>query len=146
MRRPFLLLAVTTGIVGCSIVSRPPETVVTVSGQKYCIKHCIPLISVRGFSAKPLMLVHMEHPRCYDCGKRAPNHIWDSQHLVRAKLHPRRTIVTYCPLCEAEFWQCLGGDHQFSQADIQQITFLVSCRSDIRKPILRIVADDADHA
>jgi hypothetical protein len=119
---------------------------VIISGHRCCVKHRIPLISVRGFEAKPLVFVHSAEPLTPICDQRAPNRIWDSQRLYRTQLHPVRGIVTYCPRCQAQFLQCMGGDHRLSAADIKQISQLVLQRKDIRKPIIRILAFDKARA
>jgi hypothetical protein len=129
---------------GCSTTGEVKRTVV-VGGQVCCARHRIALITVRGFEAKPLTLVHSADPRSSQCDERTPNRIWDSQHLIRTSLHPVRHIVTYCPRCEAEYTDCLA-DWRLSDTDIQQITALVSRRTDIRKPVIRIVAVDKNHA
>jgi hypothetical protein len=129
---------------GCATVGAAKRTVV-IAGQVCCAKHRIPLISVRGFEAKALMLVHSADPRSPQCHDRTPNPIWDTQHLIRTSLHPVRHIVTYCARCEAEYTECLA-DWRLSDTDIQQVRALVSRRKDIRKPIIRIVAVDKNRA
>jgi hypothetical protein len=118
---------------------------VVIAAHVCCARHRLPLLSVRGFEAKPLTLVHSADPRSPQCDERTPNHIWDSQHLIGTSLHSVRHIVTYCPQCEAEYIQCLADWH-LSETDVQQITALVSRRHDIRKPIIRIVAVDKNRA
>jgi hypothetical protein len=111
---------------------------VVIAGQASCIRHRIPLISVRGFEAKPGTLVHDADPRSPQCGERTPNRILDRLRLARTWLHPVRSILTYCTVCEAEYTECLIGYHP-SDADIQQISAILSRRRDIHKPIIRIV-------
>jgi hypothetical protein len=130
--------------VSCASASDMKRTLV-IAGQLCCAKHRIPLITVRGFEAKPLTLVHSADPRSAQCDERTPNRIWDSQHLIRTSLHPVRHVVTYCPRCEAEYTECLAGYH-LSNADIEQIGTAVSRRKDVRKPIIRIVAVDRNRA
>jgi hypothetical protein len=141
-----LVSVVSLALVSCATSSFERKPVVIIADQKCCAKHRIPLISVRGFGASEGTLVHMDHPRVAICDERAPNRIWDSRRLYRTDLHHRRATVTFCPHCEAEFWECLGGDRKLSETDIREITLLLSRRSDIRKPVLRIVPDAANHA
>jgi hypothetical protein len=131
-------------VSGCVTTGEVKHTVV-IAGQVCCAKHRIPLITVRGFEAKPLTLVHSADPSSPQCDERTPNRIWDRQHLVRTSLHPVRHVVTYCPRCDAEYTDCLADWH-LSDSDTQQITALVSRRHNIRKPIIRIVAVDKNRA
>jgi len=101
---------------------------VVIAGQVCCAKHRVALISVRGFEAKPLMLVHSADPRSPHCDEDTLNRIWDSQHLIRTSIHSVRHVVTYCPRCEAQYVQCLADWH-LSETDIQQITAVVSRRA-----------------
>ena len=48
--------------------------------------------------------------------------------------------ITYCPLCDADYWHCHGGGRQLGETDIQQITSIVMHHSEFHKPILRIFA------
>src|SRR4051812_8085209 len=122
----------------CSRARAGEECTVVIAGQTCCIRHRIPLISIRGFEARPGTLVHDAAPRSPQCDERSPNRIWDRLRLARTWLHPVRSIVTYCPVCEAEYTNCLIGYHP-SDADIQQITTILSRRRDVHKPIIRIV-------
>jgi hypothetical protein len=145
MPRALVGFIAATFLSACATNSGEVKRTVVIGGQVSCAKHRIPLITVRGFEAKPLTLVHSADPRSVPCDERAPNRIWDSQHLIRTNLHPVRHIVTYCPRCEAEYTECLAG-YQLSEEDIQQISALVSGRADIRKPIIRLVAVDTGRA
>jgi hypothetical protein len=129
----------------CAINSGEVKRTVVIGGQVSCAKHRISLITVRGFEAEPLMLVHSADPRSVPCDERAPNRIWDSQHLIRTSLHPVRGIVTYCPRCEAEYTECLAG-YRLSDSDVQHIRALVLRRADVRETIIRIVAVDTGRA
>jgi hypothetical protein len=131
-------------LTGCATDQRPwlhpyrPTT--KVGGLTYCAKHHRPLVSVRGFqsSSDPLVLVHSADPHSVVCDERSPNSLNEDQHLTRTSLHVERTTVTYCPICAAEYWQCMGGDHQLTQHDIQQITPLALHTPSFRQPIIRI--------
>jgi hypothetical protein len=123
---------------GCASHAGHTKRTIDIAGQTSCTKHRIPLITVRGFESKPLMLVHDADPRSVPCDERSPNRIWDSQNLARDHLRPVRALITYCPRCAAEFWQCMGGDHRLTEADTQQITSLVMRRSDFPHPLIRI--------
>ena len=132
-------------LTGCATHSSEFKRTVTISGQKCCVKHRIPLISVRGFQVKPTLLVHCGTERCATCDERTPNRIEDREHLLRTHLHSFRAVVTYCPLCEAEFVRCVA-EHQLSDRDIQEIRAVVSHRSDVRQSIIRIVPVDTNRA
>ena len=146
MLRLPLVVSLLALLSSCATPMDQGKPVVMISGQKCCVKHRIPLISVRGYGASEGTLVHMDDPRVAICNERAPNHIWDSRRLYRTQLHHRRATVTFCPRCEAEFWQCIGGDRKLSENDIREINLLLLRPSDIRKPVLRIVPDATDHA
>jgi hypothetical protein len=141
-----LWLAVVAAVLGaCATNSGEVNRTVVLGGQVCCVKHRIALITVCGFEAKPLTLVHSADPRSPVCEKRTPNRIWDSQHLIRTTLHPVRAVITYCPRCEVDYIECLAG-YRLSSTDVQQIGVLVSRRSDIRKPIIRILSVDVNRA
>jgi hypothetical protein len=143
---PALLLACCAALLlGCATQYR--RTVV-VDGQRHCGKHQRPLISVRGFqsSSNPLVLVHSADPRSAPCDARSPNRIYDDQRLTRTSLHVEHATVTYCPLCAAEYWQCMGGQRALTASDIQQITALVLRQSEFRRPIIRIFPVYEHHA
>jgi hypothetical protein len=137
---PFALVAL---LASCASQSSGVKRTTIVDGQRHCVKHHIPRITVRGFEAKPLMLVHSAEARSPQCDEHAPNRIWDSRRLRKTKLHPIQGMVTYCPRCEADYTTCMV-DYRPFESDIQQITELISRRKDIRKLILRIVPVDRD--
>ena len=121
---------------------------ILVGGETYCAKHHRPLISVRGFqsSSNPLVLVHSADPRSVPCDKRSPNRIGDDQHLIRSSIHIERATVTYCPVCAAEYWRCMGGDRHLTESDIHDITALALRQPQFRRPVIRIVPVYEDHA
>lgn len=145
MHRSLLLVCSAALLLGCA--TQHHRTIV-VGGLKYCAKHHRPLISVRGFqsSSDPLVLVHSADPHSVVCDERFPNSIYEDQHLTRTSLHVERTTVTYCPLCAAGYWQCMGGDRQLTDADIQQITALALHTPGFRHPIIRIFPVYERHA
>lgn len=138
MRRALLLACSAAMLLGCATQYR--RTVI-VGGQRYCAKHHRPLITVRGFqsSSDPLVLVHSADPRSVPCDERSPNRIYDDQRLTRTKIHVERADVTYCPVCAAEYWQCMGGALRPGEQAIRQIAAFVLHCSDFRQPLIRIV-------
>src|SRR3954464_1172387 len=145
MQRSPVVSSLVALLTGCAIHSSEFKPSVTIAGQKCCVKHRIPLISVRGFQTKPTILVHCHTERCATCTWDAPNRIEEREHLYRTRLHRVPAIVTYCPLCEAEFIACVA-EYQLPDRGTQQIRTLVSPRSHVRQPVIRIVAIDTESA
>lgn len=145
MKRALVLLAL--GALAATAASQAGEVkrTVMVGGQRYCAKHRVPRITVRGFEAKPLTLVHRDDPLSPQCDAHAPNRISDSQHLIESSVHTVRGMVTYCPRCEADYTACMA-EYRLAKADEAQITGLVLRRSGLRRPIIRIVPVDTDRA
>jgi hypothetical protein len=141
------ILGITLGM-GFADASAEQARTILRNNMLCCIKHRKPLITVRGFqsSSNPLVLVHSSDPRSTACDQRAPNRIGDDQHLSKTKIHVEAHVVTYCPQCAAEYWQCMARDPALSARDIAQIRALVLGRSDFRKPIIRIVPFSARRA
>jgi hypothetical protein len=145
MIRSSISVALLALLAGCASQFGEVKRVMIIDGQACCAKHRVPLITVRGFQAPSGVLVHNADPRSDVCDQRTPNRLWDSRRLLRTSIHPVPAPVTYCPRCEAEYTECMAS-YQLTVTDIQQIRDLVSRRSDIRKPILRIVAVDTNRA
>jgi hypothetical protein len=87
--------------VNCTELNKHP-IIVSASGQKFCARHHIPLITVRGFRApgNPLVFYHpvnRAQQRVEDCN---PNYIYPDHSLYRNKRCPIPAWVTYCPNCE----------------------------------------------
>ena len=143
MRRSLLIALAVTMLCGCATQHR--RTVI-VSGQVYCAKHHRALVSVPGFQAPPNMLVHSADPQSVPCDGRAPNHIFDTERLTRNSLHSDRGTVTFCPVCAADYWRCMGGDRQLTERDVQQITALAVRTPGFRQPIIRIFPVYEHHA
>jgi hypothetical protein len=95
----FILAAVIFS--GCCI---PPKTaiVVTPRGERLCGTHRVVLVTVRGYTAPDVEFCFpSEHlvrmTRCY------PNALGVYRSLRPDYLHTKKTLITYCPQCEAEF-------------------------------------------
>jgi hypothetical protein len=135
-------------LTSCASMQRPwlhpyrPTS--TIGGQTYCAKHHIPTISIIGYhsiqSQEKIVLVHDWDPQALKCNPDNPNRLADDSKFHRTSIHSVRGIITFCPLCDADYWHCRGGDHQLSDADVQQITALVTRYPEFRRPILRIFA------
>ena len=143
--RALLVACIAPLLLGCATEQR--RTVV-VDGKTHCARHSRPLISVQGFQAgsDPLVLVHSAEPRSRPCGERSPNRIYDDQNLTRTSLHGDRARVTYCPVCAADYWRCMGGERELGRMDVQHITALALRQHGFRRPILRIFPVYEHHA
>jgi hypothetical protein len=135
-------------LAGCAANERPwlhpyrPTT--TEGGFTYCAKHHIPTISVIGYHSvrthDRIVFVHDYSPECEKCWQDSPNRLADDAKFHRTKIHSVRGRITFCPLCDADYWHCYGGNRSLSDEDVQQITSLVMQHPQFHKPILRIFA------
>lgn len=148
--RPLLASLLTSAVLagllpGCATPSPELKRTASIAGLRCCIKHRIPLISVRGFTVKPTLLVHCGTERCAECDGHTPNRIADRDHLYKTHIHRFRAIVSYCSLCEAEFEKCIA-ETRLAKEDLTQITAVVARRPDVREPILRIITVNPEDA
>ena len=135
-------------LTSCAATQRPwlhpyrPTT--KVDGQTYCAKHQIPTISIIAYHSiqtrDRLVLVHSAEPRTVVCDEDSPNRLADDRRFHRTSIHPVRGIITFCARCSWDYWHCMGGYRQLSDADIQEITALVMHQPQFRRPILHIFA------
>ena len=151
MYRALIAIVLGATITGCTSPRpwlSPWKPTLIVHGQRYCAKHHIPLISVRGFEASlnPLVLVHSADARSPVCDEDTPNRVGDRYSFHRTSLHPFHSVITYCARCSAEYFHCVGGDHRLTDTDIEQIKSLVLRDADFKKPIIRIFAVYDEHA
>src|ERR1700730_7793039 len=103
MMRSLLFLALL--LVSCGPTWKQRPVIVSATGERLCVAHHIPLVTVRGFTAPPDYV-----PRCAqdpNCKQYFilpfPNRIPDSQSLTRSPLCTIPSQLTYCPKCQHEY-------------------------------------------
>ena len=113
-------------------------------GQTYCAVHHVPTISTAGYRPFDppggLTLVHDYNPRVDKCWPKSPNRLPDHMSFDRTSIHTARGVVTFCPLCDADYRHCYGGDRWLSDSDVGQITSLLTRHPEFHQPVLRIFA------
>ena len=113
-------------------------------GQTYCAVHHALTISTAGYRPFDppggLTLVHDYNPRVDKCWPKSPNRLPDYMSFDRTSIHTARGVITFCPLCDADYRHCYGGDRRLSDSDLEQITSLLTRQPDFHQPVLRIFA------
>lgn len=139
----WLTAFVILGLASVLPAKEPKQTYIR-HGQTYCAKHHIPTISVMGYrpyeTPGDLVLVHDYNPHVDKCWPESPNRLPDDRSFDRTSIHTVRGIITFCPLCDADYRRCYGGDRQLSDIDLAQITSLVARHPEFHRPILRMFA------
>jgi hypothetical protein len=92
-------------LISCGPTWEQQPVIVTATGQRLCVAHHVPLVTVHGFQA-PADYVSpcAQDPNCKQYMiLPVPNRIPDDQSLTRTPLCRIPAHITYCPKCQQEF-------------------------------------------
>jgi hypothetical protein len=109
MRRVFLFALILPGVAGCMNCQQTMRNpiIVSSSGQAFCARHHIPLVTVRGYAVRGWNHPNRREAVYTNIGDMViveacnPNSILPQQSLHRSKQYPERALVRYCPRCQA---------------------------------------------
>ena len=145
----WLVFFVILGLAGSLRADEPKDTY-TRHGHTYCAKHHTPTISVIGYrpfaASGGITFVHHDSPHVLQCWPNSPNRLADDRSFDRTSIHTTRGIITFCPVCDADYRHCYGGNRRLGGADLDQIKSIVMRDRKFHKPIIRIYATSKPRA
>src|SRR4051794_26558610 len=101
MRAVVVLSAVL--LISCGPTWEQRPVIVSATGERLCVAHNIPLITVRGFQASPSYVSPPDNSSESWRPSQFPNRIRDHQSLSRTTLCKIPAQITYCPKCQQEY-------------------------------------------